>query len=40
MEIFSTVRFELINNLVAYELSEEKEWIRSKDNWRRIKEVN
>lgn len=25
MEIFSTVRFELINNLVAYEPSEEKE---------------
>ena len=26
MEIFSTVRFELINNLLAYEPSEEKEY--------------
>ena len=32
MEIFSTVRYELLDNRLAYEPSE--------DNWRRIKQVN
>ena len=29
-----------MDNLLAYAPSEENEWTRSKDNWRRIKEVN
>ena len=40
MEIFSTARYETMNNRQVYEPSEENEWTRSKDNWRRSKEAN